>query len=117
MAPRQGFAMSAESCRLVEASHTLGAAFLAGLQPHGHCRRGKRMGIVKVEPCGYSAALDLESIIWTRGAKFPCWRLPQRLRCPRCGGMSVEVAWLPGPPPGVHAARALYQCAIAAGKV
>ena len=80
--------MSAESRRLVEASQTLGAVFLAG------CLRGKRLGVTKVEPCGYSAGPDLESLIWTRGAKFPCWRPSQRLKCPRCGGMSVEVAWL-----------------------
>jgi hypothetical protein len=42
--------MPTDSHRLVEASQTLGTAFLAGLQPHAHCRRGKRMGIVKVEP-------------------------------------------------------------------
>jgi hypothetical protein len=108
--------MSAESRRLVEASQTLGAAYLAGLRPHVTCLRGSRIGPTKVQACGYRADLDLESLIWTRGAKFPCWRLQQRLRCPRCGGMSIEVRWLPGPSVSARASRDLYQCAIAAGK-
>jgi hypothetical protein len=108
--------LSPESRSLVEASQTIGAAFLAGLLPHARCLRGRHMGPVKVEPCGYDAMLDLESLIWTRGSKFPCWRLAQRLKCPRCGGMAVELSWHPGPPPSARAARDLYQCAVAAGK-
>jgi hypothetical protein len=80
----------------VEACPTLGDAALAGLRPHAACVCGKRSGIGKVEPCGFSAYLDLGSIIWTRGANFPCWRLSQRLKCPQCGGTSIELVWLPG---------------------
>ncbi len=108
--------MSSEVRTLVEASQTLGAAFLAGLRPHARCLRGKRSGPVKREPCGYSAELDLESLIWTRGARFPCWRLPQFLKCPRCGGTAVSLSWLPGASPAQRAARDLYQCVVAAGK-
>jgi hypothetical protein len=79
--------MSAQSRDLKEASQTLGAAYLAGLQPHANCQRRNRIGIVKVVPCGYDAMLDLESLIWTRGAKFPCGQLAQRLRCPRWRGV------------------------------
>jgi|HubBroStandDraft_4_1064222.scaffolds.fasta_scaffold1029590_1 hypothetical protein len=63
------------------------------------CRRGNRIGIVKVEPWGYDAMLELESLIRTRSAKYPCWRLARRLKCPRCGGMSIEVAWVPATSP------------------
>lgn len=101
---------------VVEVSRTLGAAFLEGLRPHARCRRGKRSGPVKQEPCGYAAPLDLESLIWTRGAKYPCWRLEQRLRCPRCGGMSISLAWLPTGSPAARAGRDLYQCVVAAGE-
>lgn len=104
----------AQTRHLVEASQTLGAAFLAGLQPQAQCRRGKRIGPVKVEPCGYRALLDLESLIWTRGAKFPCWKLVSRLKCPRCGGTNLEVYWLPGASPAARAASDLVQCAVAA---
>jgi hypothetical protein len=101
--------LSRESRTLIEAGQTLGAAFLAGLQPHAHCLRGKRSaGPVKIEPCGCDAVLDLESLIWMRGAKFPCWRLSHRLRCPRCGGMGVEFVWLPAPSPAVRAGRDLF---------
>jgi hypothetical protein len=37
--------MSLETRTLVEASQTLGAAFLAGLRPHVWCLRGRRMTI------------------------------------------------------------------------
>ena len=113
---RQESAMSQEARTLVEASQTLGAAFLAGLRPHVRCLRGKRMGPVKVEPCGYATELDLESLIWTRGAKYPCWRLASRLKCPRCGGTAVELAWLPGGSPAARAGRDLYQCLVASGR-
>lgn len=96
-----------------DAKLTLGAAFLAGLQPHARCLRGKRMGPVKVEPCGYHAALDLECLIWTRGAQFPCWRLASRLKCPRCGGTALDLAWWPGEAPAARARRDLYQCVMA----
>jgi len=95
---------------IVHVGKTLGMAWLEGLQPHARCRRGSRIGPVKVDRCGYDAALDLETLLWTRGARFPCWRLSTRLRCPRCGTMSIEVAWLPGAPRGVRLARQLYQC-------
>lgn len=108
--------MSHDVRTLVEASQTIGAAFLAGLRPHARCMRGKRSGPVKQEPCGYAAGLDLETLIWAKGAKYPCWRLgQQRLRCPRCGGLSVELIWMPGGSPSARAARDLYQCRIAAG--
>lgn len=108
--------MSQESRTLVEASQTLGAAFLAGLRLHVRCQRGKRMGPVKVEACGYDTELHLESVIWAKGAKYPCWRLQGRLRCPRCGGLAIEIGWLPGGSPGARAGQDLYQCAVAAGK-
>jgi hypothetical protein len=108
--------MSAQSRALIEASQTLGAAYLAGLQPHAKYQCRNRMEIVKVEPCGYDAMLDLESLIWTRGAKYPCWRLAQRLKCPRCGGMSIEVAWVPGASPAARRSRDLYQCVVVAGQ-
>jgi hypothetical protein len=94
----------------------LGEAFLVGLSPRVRCLREKRRRPAKIEPCGYAADLDLESLIWTRGAKFPCWRLRQRLRCPRCGGLAVEIAWLPGESPSSRAGEDLYQCVLIARK-
>ncbi|MEY4967238.1 MAG: hypothetical protein RL274_2821 [Pseudomonadota bacterium] len=113
---RQESAMSQETRTLVEASQTLGAAFLAGLRPHVRCLPGKRMGPVKVEPCGYATKLHLESLIWTHGPKYPCWRLASRLRCPRCGGTVVEMTRLPGGLLPARARRDLYQCVVASGR-
>ncbi len=95
---------------------TLGEAFLEGLQPSVHCLRDHRNGPVKRELCGYRADLDLESLIWTRGAKYPCWRLRQKLKCPRCGGTAVDVSWHQVLSGAERARRHLYQCAEAANK-
>jgi hypothetical protein len=102
--------------RVVSPEMLLGEAFLGGLSPHVRCLRSKRLGPVKIEPCGYGADLDLESLIWTRGAKFPCWRLSQRLRCPRCGGLSVELGWAPTAERATRARQDLYQCALVKGE-
>lgn len=110
--------MSTESRHLVEASQTLGGAFLAGFNLRAICLRGGYRGPVRIEPCGYAANLDMETLIWAKGAKYPCWRLMNgRLRCPRCGGVSVELAWMPNASPDSRAARDLYQCKVAAGRV
>ncbi len=74
---------------------TLGDAWIAGLVPRARCLRGERNGPAKIEPCGYSSRLSLFTLIWTRGARFPCWKLSQRLKCPRCGWAKTEVGWFP----------------------
>lgn len=79
---------------------------MAGYRPHAQCQRGSRIGPVKVEKCGYRYELDFETLIWAKGAAYPCWKLARkRLKCPRCGGLAVEVVWLPGPPTAARAAR------------
>lgn len=82
----------------VDSTLTLGAAYLAGLKPHARCLRGKRSWLPKFQPCDHAADLDLESLIWTRGAAFPCWKLAGRLKCPRCGEIDVDVTWSRHPP-------------------
>ena len=37
--------------------------------------------------------LDLKTLIWTRGDRFPREELESRLRCPSCGQMQVQVLW------------------------
>ena len=93
-----------------EASKTLADAWLRGLVPHVRCLRGPRSGPAKIERCGYTAPLSLETLIWTRGARFPCWRLATRLKCPCCGGVSVEVDWLPSLSPMDRGATRFYEC-------
>ncbi len=98
---------------VVAVDKTLGDAWLAGLAPQARCLRGRRSGPVKIEPCGYVAGLDLQTLIWTRGARFPLWKLESRLKCPRCGGVRVVVEWLPLASPGARAAADLLQCEAA----
>lgn len=93
---------------------TLADAWMGGLVPRVRCLRGKRIGPVKVEPCGYSSAISLSTLIWTRGARFPCHLLARRLKCPRCGGTMVEVGWFPEALPYERATRSFYECEKAA---
>jgi hypothetical protein len=51
-------------------------AWLTGMVPHVRCLRGPRDGPAKIEPCGYRAALSLETLLWTRGARFPVGACP-----------------------------------------
>lgn len=101
----------------VVTNKTLADAWLAGVRPVVACKRGKRAGPVKIEPCGYRAELSLETLLWTRGPGFPIWRLASRLMCPRCGWRSVGVAWMPGPPPPRDdAARLFHVETVIAGR-
>jgi hypothetical protein len=43
--------------------------------------------------CTYRAELDVESLVWTRGAAFPLRMLAERLRCPRCGSRRIRVLY------------------------
>ncbi len=95
-------------------NNTLADAWLRGLIPHVRCLRGPRNGPVKIEKCGYTAPLSLETLLWTRGARFPCWRLATRLKCPCCGGVSVEVYWQESPERMDRSATKFYECEKAA---
>ena len=89
---------------------TLADAWLTGLVPHVRCLRGPRNGPAKIERCEYGATLSLETLLWTRGARFPCWRLAMRLKCPSCGGVAVEVDWLPSPERMDRGSTTFYEC-------
>jgi hypothetical protein len=89
---------------------TLAEAWLSGLVPHVRCLRGKRNGPAKIEACGYTTPLSLETLIWTRGARFPCWRLSNRLKCPCCGGTAVEIDWQDQVSPVDRARKSFYEC-------
>jgi hypothetical protein len=41
--------------------------------------------------CQYTRELDLETLVWTRGANFPLSSLDGRLMCPRCRSRRVAV--------------------------
>ena len=89
---------------------TLADAWVAGWVPRALCLRGERNGPAKIESCGYSSPLSLATLIWTRGACFPCWKLANRLKCPRCGWVQIEVGWFAEASPYERATHAFHEC-------
>jgi hypothetical protein len=75
---------------------SLGEAKSHGYRITARCAWGRRDGMKSRRECLYRYDLDLESLIWTRGAAYPISMLPERLKCPRCGsrrgGASVQLA-------------------------
>ena len=45
--------------------------------------------------CRTIAELDMQTLIWTRGAAFPLELLESRLKCPRCGSRRIQVVFEP----------------------
>jgi hypothetical protein len=82
---------------------TLGDALDLSWRVHMRCAHGPRDGMKRRRECVYGRALDLETLVCTRGRAFPLARLAERLRCPRCG--SREIAVLFDPPAGAGYAR------------
>jgi DNA-directed RNA polymerase subunit RPC12/RpoP len=50
---------------------------------------GKQVGMHRFRECVARYELDLDTLIWTRGAEFPLSMLAERLKCPRCGSRRV----------------------------
>lgn len=74
---------------------TLGDAWRYGWTARAVCQfmsEGKRTERRNIS-CRTVYDLDLQSIIWTRGERFPRDQLESRLRCPRCGQMRVQIVW------------------------
>jgi hypothetical protein len=81
---------------------SLGEALSYGWRVTARCAHGKQDGMHRHRACVYRAELDLETLVWTRGAAFPLSRLESRLKCPQCG--SREVTLLFSIPPHRNAA-------------
>jgi len=58
------------------------------------CAWGKREGLKSIRECQYSKELDLQTLICTRGARFPVSRLEGYLKCPRCESRRVVLIYL-----------------------
>ena len=50
---------------------TLGEAYSANWGIRVRCQRGDHRGIVRIDPCQFEAALDMQSLVCTRGRGFP----------------------------------------------
>ena len=76
---------------------TLGQALQAGWGIKLRCARGNRRGIVKIDPCRYTAQLDVLTLVCTRGRSFPLSLLASRMACPNCGERPVLLTFdIPG---------------------
>lgn len=75
------------------AIETLGEAFSLGWRLTARCAWGKRDGMKSRRECKRRYALDLETLVWTRGRAFPLSSLETRLRCPECGSRRVVVLY------------------------
>lgn len=78
---------------------TLGDAYAAGWSIRMRCLRGHLKHIVKRDPCRFEAELNLETLVCTRGRRFPLSQLASRLQCPNCGDNKLELLFdVPGSP-------------------
>jgi hypothetical protein len=60
---------------------------------------GRRDGPKSIRECKAAMRLDLDTLVWTRGAAFPVSMLEGRLKCPACGSRKVVLLFnLPGRP-------------------
>jgi hypothetical protein len=79
------------------AIETLGEAYRLGWQLIARCIYGYLDLTRCVRKCHYSATLDMQTMVWTRGRNFPISRLSSRLMCPRCRCRDVSLMFsLPG---------------------
>jgi len=79
------------------AVETLGEAYALGWRVIVRCAHGREDGAraKSSRACINRKALDMETLVWTRGRAFPLSRLESRLRCPRCGSRNVVVLFEP----------------------
>jgi hypothetical protein len=78
---------------------TLEQARNAGVRITVRCAWGRREGLKSIRECKASVRLDLDTLVWTRGATFPVSMLEGRLKCPACGSRRVVLMFgLPGKP-------------------
>jgi hypothetical protein len=79
------------------AIETIGEAYSLGWRVTVRCAAGKYERMHDRE-CHHSMRLDMETLVWTRGAAFPLARLDSRLKCPRCGSRRVALIFdMPSP--------------------
>src|SRR5579862_7911736 len=80
---------------------TLGEAWKLGWRVRARCLWGgpdhhSRHNRISIE-CDTTVRLDMETLVWTRGCKFPLDRLGSRLKCQKCGRVQVYFE-VPGEP-------------------
>jgi hypothetical protein len=77
---------------------TLAEARDAGVRLTARCG-GTPRGLKTIRECKAAMRLDLDTLVWTRGAAFPVSMLEGKLKCPACGSRRVILLFdLPGKP-------------------
>jgi hypothetical protein len=79
------------------AVETLGQASSLGWRVQVRCTHGRADDTRRKSSrdCINRQELDMQTLLWTRGAAFPLSRLESRLKCPRCGSRNVVVMFVP----------------------
>lgn len=72
---------------------TLGEAWKLGWRCTAHCLwLGPAKRSERLTPwCDTKVELDMTTLVWTRGERFPLQRLAEVLKCPRCAQRKVRV--------------------------
>jgi hypothetical protein len=81
------FRSLANPSRMIE---TLGDAHLAGWRLTIRCAFGKRAGMRSIPECKREVRVDMDTLIWTRGTKFPLASLDRYFKCPHRGSRQVR---------------------------
>jgi len=74
---------------------TLGEAYRLSWRVRARCIRGTIESPVRVQKCDYMAELDMQTLVWAKGLRFPLGRLGSRLMCPQCGSRDINVIFEP----------------------
>jgi hypothetical protein len=61
---------------------TLAEARDSGMQITARCAWGRREGLKSIRECKAAMRLDLDTLVWTRGAAFQVSMLEGCLKCP-----------------------------------
>ena len=86
-------------------TETLGEAYRLSWRVRARRLRGTIETPTSVYKCDYVAELDMQTLVWAKGLRFPLGRLGSRLMCPRCGSRDVNVIFEPPPTAARVAAR------------
>lgn len=77
------------------AVETIGEAWSLGWRLHVRCASGKGDGLKKHRECPYSAELDMDTLMMSKGPSFPLVKLSSPLFCPQCHQTRMRVLFTP----------------------
>ena len=84
-------------------ARTIGEAWKLGWRVTARCiwsapTRKSKEGRGQIQ-CDTKTELDMKTLVWTRGDRFPLDQLENRLMCPNCGSREIKIIFtVPGAP-------------------